>query len=315
MNICEPTSNNLISLNNLINFFSAPQKYFLENTLGIYLGDQGETLDDCEPFSLDNLESYNLKDDMLHRMIKTTDKKESIVDIYRAKGLLPHGTAGAVLYKENESVVRSFYSKITKYIEPGRQAESVEVDIMGNGWRLKGIVSDLWGTGGRIVRFRIASVKPKDILKSWIIHLASVCSPGDQVKKVETFVIGTKSVCQFSTPDDPVSILDSLIKLYRQGIKTPLHFFPASSMIYAKTLFNKKDVETGAIPTDTGSTDKAIKNAMAEFKGSNMDIVSGEGQSEDIKLCFRHLETPLDDKFISLSTAIWIPVLEHIAIT
>ncbi|MBF0301968.1 MAG: hypothetical protein HQK73_02915 [Desulfamplus sp.] len=280
-------SSDLISLSNLLSFFSAPQRYFLENTLGIHLKDQGETLDDCEPFSLDYLENYNLKDEMLNRMIKGSDIK---IDTYRAKGVLPHGTAGAAFFEDTVNKVKAFYTKINQYVAQGR-SESIEVDITGNGWRLKGIVADIWGD--RLVRFRIASVKPKDILRAWIIHLSCLCSPKCKIDINSTLLIGSDKHCYFTTPEEPLAILDSLIKLYKHGIKTPLRFFPAASKVYAEG--------------------KGIEKAEKEFQGNNISYTSNaEGQSEEVKLCFRHLETPLDNEFCSLSNSVWLPVIEHL---
>ncbi|MBF0376354.1 MAG: exodeoxyribonuclease V subunit gamma [Desulfamplus sp.] len=312
----------IISLNNLLKFFSSPQKYFLENSLGIYLKEQGEKLDDCEPFSLDYLETYKLKDEMLNRIIKkredklaqnsekeSTQKNSSIIDIYKAKGVLPHGTPGLAFYEENQILVRSFYRKIAQYIESG-SSDSLEVDIIYNGssdqiigsrWRLKGTVSDVWGD--KIVRFRVASVKPKDILRAWITHLACSCHHQSSL----TFVIGKDKIYQFKTPDSPISLLNSLITIYKQGITKPIQFFPESSKAYADAykdaIFKKKLDSYSAMRIGIGK-------AKAAFQGSFNK--SGEGESEDIKLCFREIEIPLDDEFCSLSNCVWIPILDHL---
>ncbi|MBF0572322.1 MAG: exodeoxyribonuclease V subunit gamma, partial [Desulfamplus sp.] len=311
----------LILLNNLLNFFSSPQKYFLENSLGIYLKDQGGQLDDCEPFSLDYLESYKLKDEMLNRIIKNREDKSaqnsekesaqkniSIIDIYKAKGVLPHGTPGSAFYEENQILVRSFYRKIAQYIEFGR-SEALDVDIICNGssdeitgsrWRLKGTVSDMWSD--KIVRFRAASVKAKDIVRAWIIHLACSCHQSPL-----TVVIGKDKIYQFKTPNDPISLLDSLITIYKQGITKPIQFFPESSKAYAES-YNDSIVKKKLDPYSAMTI--GIGKAKVKFKDAFNN--SGEGESEDIKLCFKHLATPLDDEFCSLSNSVWIPILDHL---
>ncbi|MBF0242727.1 MAG: exodeoxyribonuclease V subunit gamma [Desulfamplus sp.] len=295
----------LISINNLINFFLAPQRYFLENSLSIYLKDEGERLEESEPFSLDNLESYGIKDEMLKQLIKSKEPSDCkmTIDIYRAKGLLPHGAVGEVFYGETQNGVKSFFSKIADYIKEGRSSP-IEVDLNGNGWRLKGIISDLWGN--RLVRFRIASVKPKDILRAWIIHLSLLSFFQDRVEE-KSLIIGSDKIYNLLKPCDPLSILDTIIKIYQKGVKSPLKFFPESSMAYADTIFKNKN---GDSLDDQNLKDAALKKAKDKFKNSFNNI--GEGESEDIKLCFRHLETPLDEEFCDLSTAIWRPILSYL---
>ncbi len=303
-NLSNANPYDLISLSNLLTFFANPQKYFLENTLGIFLKDQGESLDDCEPFNLDSLENYNLKDEMLNCMIKG----DSInIEKYRAKGVLPHGAAGLAFFDDTANSVLSFYTKIGRYITKG-SSDSIEVDITGSNWRLKGIVSDIWDD--KLVRFRIASVKPKDILRAWIIHLAYVSSPKLKIDKTRTLLIGSDKKYYLNIPENSLEILDSLIKLYNYGIKTPLHFFPASSMAFTKTLFDKRDDKKLNSLMDSSLVYRAIKNANSKFIDNYNS--RGEGESEEVKLCFKDPLTALDDGFCSISNEVWIPILQHI---
>lgn len=317
----EQLNSDLISLNNLIAFFSAPQKYFLENSLGIYLKDQAETLDDCELFSLDSLDNYNLKDDMLKRKIKNSNIE---IKPYKARGILPHGTAGRAFFQESSNMVNAFYGKIEPYITNGRSG-SVEVDITYNdhginnatsdeslninGWRLKGIISDIWGD--QLVRFRIASVKPKDILRAWLIHLAYACSCKCKIEKSQTLLIATDKSYIFTTPENPLSILDRLITIYKNGIKTPVKFFPASSMAYANSLFNQNNNKKKSNSPQSDLIPDEMKKANNEFLG-NMNK-QGECESEEVKLCFRHIERELilDKEFCLLSEDVFMPVFAH----
>lgn len=240
-------------------------------------------------------------------------------------------------------MVNAFYGKIEPYVTNGRSG-SVEVDITYNyheinnatsgesqlrdfhindhgidhttkneslninGWRLKGIISDIWGD--QLVRFRIASVKPKDILRAWLIHLAYACSCKCKIEKSQTLLIATDKSYIFTTPENPLSILDRLITIYRNGIKTPVKFFPASSMAYANSLFS----QTNNNKADSSQTDlisNGIKKANNEFLG-NMNK-QGECESEEVKLCFRHIERELilDKEFCLLSEDVFMPVFAH----
>jgi len=87
--------------------------------------------------------------------------------------------------------------------------------------------------------------------------------------------------------------------LFRQGLETPLHFFPNSSYEYAEQLLRKSAPES-----------TALSRAARIWVGSDFSKYNrGESNDPYYSLCFRH-SSPLDTDFQINAVKIFKPLLD-----
>ena len=101
----------------------------------------------------------------------------------------------------------------------------------------------------------------------------------------------------FSPIDNSTTILEDILRIYRDGLTRPLHFFPEASWVFAQESLIKK------VPCD-----KALLKAHRIWQGSQYS----RGESEDAyyQLCFRNTD-PLDSEFRRIAEEVFRPLIAH----
>ncbi len=64
-------SNRSVELRELIDFWKNPSRYFVRKRLGLSLWESDDCLSDNEPFELDHLERYRIKQELLANELET----------------------------------------------------------------------------------------------------------------------------------------------------------------------------------------------------------------------------------------------------
>ena len=82
----------IITVNDLNNFFKKPVKYYLERRLLLKLPEDKEADGDSEPFAIENLQAYQIKQELIAE--RSESVAENIFQIKRAQGSIPVGAAG-----------------------------------------------------------------------------------------------------------------------------------------------------------------------------------------------------------------------------
>jgi exodeoxyribonuclease V gamma subunit len=91
--------------------------------------------------------------------------------------------------------------------------------------------------------------------------------------------------------EDASSFLGSILDLYRQGLMSPLRFFPMSSMGYAyKQEWN-------------------LERARQKWQ-EGFNSLPGEGDDPSFKLCFGQVD-PFDGEFERVGRTLLEPLLQH----
>jgi len=278
-------------MNDLCDFFRNPTKFILQRRLGIYLEEGGLVSDERENFSLDNLEKYLIGQDLLEKRLAGTDLKDSIV-IQRAKGQLPHGNIGDIIFDELRIEAETFVDKIENYTK-GKHLDTLEIDFEIEGFNLFGRLAEIYEKG--LFQICYANTKAKYLLKTWIYHLI-LCSFNVKKYPVNSILICKDSAWEFGPVNNSRSILRHLLNYYWKGLIKPLHFFPESSFKYAQGIMIKKK-----------SRERVLRDARNKWIGS--DFVSGESQDPYYKLCFGKTD-PIDEEFRKTAEKIFSPLLE-----
>src|SRR5262249_44967690 len=159
--------------------------------LGLTLRDTDDCLQDEEPFQLEPLERYPIKQALLEEEL--VNKEPSPYTVYQARGILPPGSAGNLELSAMRIEVTRLAKVIREYNAAGPKDEAREVDLTLNGFRLGGKIHSLYR--GQAVYFRTAKLNPRDHLRAWIEHLV-LCAQ-DRRGKRSTILIGKDAVVTF----------------------------------------------------------------------------------------------------------------------
>ncbi|CAK8723656.1 MAG: DNA helicase/exodeoxyribonuclease V, gamma subunit [Candidatus Electronema aureum] len=263
-----------IDLNQLVRFWKHPVRFFLEQRLGLrtaYLSDV--LLPESESFALDQLQNYQLADEILHE-IRHGRQADCPLHRRQAAAELPGGCFGHLLHQKMQTEATELLGKVKPLLS--QPVEPVELRLTIDGVRLTGRLTSLCRCGR--VTFRPASLKAKDILELWIHHIALLLHQPTGVEPQSLHAAKDKTLC-FQEVPDPHDQLARLIHLFQQGCCEPLHFYPESSWAW-------------------------IKGKSAEAAWSSSFRHKGEGDDPAYEIGLRG-HAPFDQQFEELAEKIW----------
>jgi len=286
-------SSGSLELRELIDFWKNPSRYFVRKRLGLSLWENEDCLSDIEPFDVDHLERYRIKEELLANELETGELLSR--EVFQARGILPPGTMGELHLRSMRLEVQSLLDIVRRHIAAGKKDEPVEVDLQLKTFRLGGKIHSLYG--GQCVYFRTAKLKAADYLRAWIEHLA-LCALTEGGKP-ETVLIGRDAVVLFGPVPSPRALLQTLCELFSEGLTRPLRFFPESGLAF---------VEAQRL----GKGDPFKK---AEDKWLGPYPQKGEkrrGEKDDVFIarCFGGPDA-LDESFVGMARLVFRPMLEH----
>jgi exodeoxyribonuclease V gamma subunit len=275
-------------------FFSNPSKYLMEQRLGLFLKPTPRILEDREKFNLDPLSGYLISQSLLDSFRQGRDAKRHFEAI-RAAGELPPGTAGRVVHDAVEDEVTGFLDILVQHL-PADEPKHLDIDLTIKSYRLGGRIDHLH-TGVRVL-YRMASLRPKDLLTTFILHLTLNALPREDTPKTSRLVC-KDAVWEFRPLTAAVAFktLQTYLDLYWEGLQAPLPFFSRTSLEYAilRLLKNKDRAD-------------ALSGALKKWTGSVYQ--PGESQDAYIHQCFKHAD-PLTGEFESLALEVYGPVLSN----
>ena len=220
-----------VPLERLIHFFRNPCRYLLERRLGIALRRDVEELQDDEPFLPDVPGRTALARRLLPSLLDGTD----IVAV-RAMALagteFPVGAFGRRFLDRELTGLQDFAARIAEATrEPCLEPHAVSLDIAveGRPWRVHVGFADLRSCG--LVRYRYDDLRTTDHLTAWLHHLMLCASPPAGVERSTTWW-GRNGKFQFKPCDEPLAVIETLLRLYERGLREPLSFFPKTSWSY-----------------------------------------------------------------------------------
>lgn len=285
-------SNRSLELRELIDFWKSPSKYFVRKRLGLSLWEQDNCLSDDEPFELDNLEKYRIKQELLADELETGEL--SFLAVFQARGILPAGAIGELQLRSLSLEVRKLVKVVQDHIDEGKKDESVEVDLHLKTFRLGGRIHSLYR--GTSVLFRTAKLNPKDHLRAWIEHLV-LCALAEESKR-ETVLIGKDAVVTFGRVSSAGAELQTLCELFWEGLTLPLPFFPVSGMAFVEAELSGKG--------------DPFKKATEKWEGMWRKNEKREGEKDDVFIA-RCFDGPasLGERFAALARLVFRPMLQH----
>ena len=279
-----------IDIASLTAFFRNPAQFFIQRRLGLNLRSGAGVLEEREPFALGNLTRYHIEQDLLEKKLAGVELEREI-PLIRASGQLPPGHCGAISYSRLCGEVEVFASTVAMYAS-GKPLPPMIVDMMIGDWMLTGRIDGINENG--LVRYRLASLNPKDMLGIWILHLILNCT-----SRSSSVLIGKGLMQVYRPVENSRELLNELLAIYWRGLREPLRFFPRSSHAFAKS----------TIEPD-GRSDPQTK-AIAEWEGGYPRFGNkGEQSDAYFDLAFRNVSEPLDTEWQKLALKVFRPLIK-----
>lgn len=289
-----PEQQKEITINDLIDFYKSPVKYFLEKRLCLKIPQDNYASEESEPFTIDSLDKYQIKQELLEKKLLNQDAKE-VYEICKAQGVFPVGAAGDYHYAGLESQARDFAQAVNRAIE-GKEPDKISIDLTVNGLQITGTIDNIYGDN--LVHYRPSKLKVSDYIKTWICHLLININPESGAR--ESILLGEDEQCRFGRADSAKHLLEGLIDYYRQGQVRPLKLFPRTSWEYVKSVVQKQK-----------AVSEALYTASLVWSGDGNGWEAGEAQDVVNKICFADT-MPLDHEFENIAESIFSPIFSHL---
>jgi exodeoxyribonuclease V gamma subunit len=143
-----------------------------------------------------------------------------------------------------------------------------------------------------LILYRYARLKPTDLIRGWLKHLfLDRLAPPDFSRTTQ--VAGNDKIVSLPPVPDSAALLADLLALYRQGLMSPLRFFPATSQEFA-----------GARSRGLSAAEAMVK-ATKKWQGDS--FADGEADDRYYQLCFRNIN-PLNREFMETAQAFFAPL-------
>ncbi len=280
-----------VDLADLMRFYDNPARYLLKQRLNLILEECDAGLPGREPFELD----FSLRQNVREAALSAWRQGWDTADAYRlakAKGLLPHGDFGQVLYSREHAIV---VDKLLPRLEPFLSIpvlEPLPVDFSGDGIRLSGWLSGVTAQG--LIRHGLAEIKPRERLRLWLSHLI-LCALKPGGAALESRLIGVDRTLRFGEINRPEQELAKFLHYYRQGLSRPLPFFINSAYGYAQTLHARPE-----------AAEAALKRARQAWVAT--EYARGEAENRYYQAVYRGFD-PLDEEFERIARELLLPML------
>lgn len=274
----------ILELAELQRFWRLPVRYFFNRRLKVYFEPPMGLLEDDEPFVLNGLENYTIRDQLLELLLDATLKNKDSEVIYRqfaaeqrAAGKLPVAAFGDLDLEMSRLAVVA----LTELIEPlinaplDDQEVAFELHVNGRKVQLQGWLKKRYQSG--LLRYRTGKIRSQDILTAWLDHLCLAIS--DPEKPQITHVIGTDKHIVLEVIDAVTAqaYLQQLIELYYHGLNQPLAYFPKTAMAAMQAHIGRD----GSWKDDDDIEQKALTK-MAECFNDGY-LFAGEGSDNYIQ--------------------------------
>ncbi len=279
-----------VSLNQLIGFFSHPARYLAEQRLGIYFENMPATIDSREPFALNGLDAWSVKQQLLAGRMQDLDAAQ-IQPIIDASGVLPQGEFADLLFSQQLSVVDDF-AALLKPLKSAVHAEPLAVEIECAEFTVTGQLTGLSAAG--LLQYRMGKLRVTDLLRLWCGHLILNCVQPEGIS-CQSRLLTEAGLMGFEPLPDAHPLLADLLAIYWQGLHQPLPLLPKTSFAYAQASLNGGRADP----------DKQAYNSWTS------GFTEGEEADPYHRLLFP--QSPLNEAFRKLSLRLYQPLWAALA--
>jgi exodeoxyribonuclease V gamma subunit len=260
-----------VELHELVRFFSHPARYFLVKIVGIAPIEENQAFNISEPFTLKGLARYKLGNDILEQLLRGQDC-EKLYQIKKAAGELPHGRIGEIHFMQLVSELQPFHKTLAALFS-GQEFKQQQISLSIGDYTISGQLDNVSAKG--MVQYRYATIKPKDVIQSWISHLVlnSIQNSNGPESGLFTYYAGKETIYKYSPAAESHRHLEKLLDLYWQGLTKPLYFFPRTSFAFAQEIHNGKNER------------EALRKACIEWEGNDFNKMGEKNDPYNLICC------------------------------
>ena len=238
-----------LDLVELQRFWRLPVQYFFNRRLKVIFEPPLPVMEDDEPFVLNGLESFQLKDGLLNVLIEHPENSEQAISKYvleqKAQGKLPVGAFGDIEFETNRVQAEDIAKEI-RFVSGTPLADkeiSIELNVLGEGKpvHLTGWLTQNYQSG--LVRYRSGKVRAQDYLSAWIDHLC--CAAMGELKSTHIIGYDRKEgvvhlvYSPMESAEQARSLLNEIVRLFYQGMTAPLPYFPRTALAGVEAGFSR----------------------------------------------------------------------------
>jgi len=226
-----------LSVDEFVSFFANPARYLLQRRFGLLLGDLDDELVDREPFSLNSLDRYRLRDDLVEALL--VDENPALLGrVHRALGDIPAGAYGDLDFETLADEAGTFAHRLRGLRGDDGAPAEVAVDLLLGRLRLVGTLA-VYPSGQYLYRpTKAANMGLRDTMRHWILHLLLNAAP-TAPSRLTWFVCNDREI-GYGEVAAAREHLNALAGWYLRGQAEPLPLLPKASMAYAAQLWTGK---------------------------------------------------------------------------
>ncbi len=281
----------LISLEEMLLFFSNPCKFFYKNTLNTTLYKPREEEKEEEPFEINFLTTYQIAEEMINR----TEGIKSFKEEYRyflSQGKLPIGIMG-------EKKFQKIYQEVKKYLktlEIYKKKETVIIDCDFENYHLKG--NTFYFDQTIFLYHQFAKFKKKYFLYAWLPVL--FLQAQERKKIFVSRIVSKDKECFLNLKGGEENHLLKLIDLFLEGKNKPIPFFTEASYLYAHEKQGKKKNHY-----------EVIKKVKSKFDNQNKFNKESKNLRQDpyINLAYKDQEL-FSSSFETIADLVYQPIIQ-----
>jgi len=282
----------------LASFLAHPARVLCQRRLGLRLTRDADVLPAHEPRALDSLQRYQLQQALLE---ETLHGNAALAwPAAKARGKVPPGPLGVQI----ETTLRDRVERLARDVQPlrvGSARARIDIDLGAEGCTVRGPINDVYGD--RLLRYRCASLQPKDLLQAWALHVLLNAAHPAHLTLVFSSSEKPRQLRPFASSAEALPVLAGLLRLYRRGLTGPLPFIPDVSWVAAKSLTDS--------PAEPGMAIAKARGAW--IKNSYSSREAPPSPSEDPYYQLVHGEHPaFDEEFLSLAATVITPLLDRL---
>ncbi|QIQ20891.1 exodeoxyribonuclease V subunit gamma [Zophobihabitans entericus] len=295
-----PVTIETVTVDELKQFYRHSVRTLLQQRFNIYFEHREESLPQTEVFDLDNLERYQLNQELLNSLIKDKDLNQTFEQI-KIEGLLPYGVFGDLLLKQQYQDMQQLALRVQSEKQP---TETQEVNLTIYRYQLQGWLNDVQVDG--LLRWRPGNLSIYDGMALWIEHLIYCCQSNNVQAKSRIYGRNDTQWCfEFIDSVMAKTYLQTLIDGYQQGMNQPLVLPLKSAWSWLESCF---DTKKGEVDFSESAQQKALDKFMQSWLGQ----YQFNGEFDDYyRRVTPELTPELIEQILSTAQRYLLPVMLH----
>ncbi len=283
-----------LSFTDLLSFVGNPQRFFVRHILKMTLRTEEELLEDNEPFSLEALERYQVSQELLE-VLMGDGSTDRLFDELLQKQAWPLGYPGRLSFEKLCGELENFSARV-KSAASGDRLEDLDFEIDIGRTVLSGVLSNR-SKGGQLV-YRYGTLKGRDLLQSWLLHLATGAT-GERAGP--TRIVLKDATVTIDAASGSVDDLQGLIELYQLGCRKASKLYTEAAFAYCRQVISNR-------------ARGRIEPLRAAIKSLDKQIDSGYVDELAILFADPRGESLLDSEFQNLCDELFLPIMERVEI-